>query len=69
VAGDHCITSPASNVDTFTAAVLPADQTAYERSVTSLRSSLDAASFESAWQAGWELTLDQAVALALSSTA
>jgi hypothetical protein len=69
VAGDHCITSLASNLDTLTAAFLPADQAAYERSVTSLRSSMAAASFESAWQTGRELTLDQAVTLALSSTA
>ena len=59
----------AAVVDTLTTAFLPSDQAEYERSVTALRSTIGAASFEPAWQAGKELSLDQAIALALAAGA
>jgi hypothetical protein len=44
----------------------PVDRAAYERNVAAVRAQFDAASFAAAWAEGRAMTLEQAIAYALS---
>jgi hypothetical protein len=46
----------------------PHDQAEQERHINILRAQLDEATFNAAWEAGYALTLEQAIDLALEET-
>jgi hypothetical protein len=64
----HLLAAATVLLDRLSAALLPADQAEYERSLNALRSSLDAPAFDAAWREGAALTLQDAVACALTSS-
>lgn len=49
--------------------IFPVDRSEYEKCLATARTQLDAAPFTAAWQTGYALALDQAVALALDTNA
>ena len=53
---------------TFSASLLPIDEKAYERNIATLRSQMDEITFDVMWAEGSEMTMEEAIVLALADS-